>query len=120
MAYISRLLETRVENSLKIHPVLVLTGPRQVGKSTLLENARFLKKWRYLTLDDQDVFEQAEKDPKGLLYRNEPTILDEVQRQPSIFLTVKYLVDRSKGKRKFILSGSGNVSLRSAPGESLA
>lgn len=74
----------------------------------------------FKTLDDPDVLEQAEKDPKGLLYRDEPTILDEVQRQPSIFLTVKYLVDQSKGKRKFILSGSGNISLRSTPRESLA
>ena len=118
--YIKRALEKRLEEALKVHPVIVLTGPRQVGKSTLLENAAFLKDWRYLTLDDPDVLEQAKDDPKGLLHEETPTIIDEVQRHTPLFLTIKYLVDRSKGKRRFILSGSGNISLRKEPRESLA
>lgn len=118
--YIKRALEERVAGALKTHPIIVLTGPRQVGKSTLLENAAFLKDWRYLTLDDPDALEQAKEDPKGLLYDERPTIIDEVQRHTPLFLTIKYLVDRSKGKRRFILSGSGNVSLRKEPRESLA
>lgn len=105
---------------LKSHPVVILTGPRQVGKSTLLENASFLKEWRYLTLDDPEVLEQAKADPKGLLWNEKPTIVDEVQRCPDLLLTIKYLVDKSQRKRKFILSGSGNISLRKAPRETLA
>ena len=120
MPYVQRALEARVAGVLKTHPVVVLTGPRQVGKSTLLKNAAFLQGWRYLTLDDPDVLDQAREDPKGLLGEDKPTILDEVQRHAPIFLVVKYFVDRSQGKRKFILSGSGNVSLRKEPRESLA
>jgi len=113
-------MEKRIEESFESHPVVILTGPRQVGKSTLLEQARFLKNWQYLTLDDPEVLEQAEEDPKGLLWENKPTIIDEVQRCPALLLTVKYFVDKSKRKRRFILSGSGNISLRQSPRETLA
>ncbi|MBF0252591.1 MAG: ATP-binding protein [Candidatus Omnitrophica bacterium] len=120
MKYIPRWLESRLEEALQANPVIVLTGPRQVGKSTLLENADYLKGWRYLTLDNPDALEQAKEDPKGLLWEDKPTIIDEVQRCPELLLTVKYLVDKSHRSRKFILSGSGNISLRQAPRETLA
>ena len=120
MSYIVRHIEKRLEDALAVHPVIVLSGPRQVGKSTLLENAKCLKGWRYITLDDADVLEQAKEDPKGLLLDEIPTIIDEIQRCPALLLTVKYYVDRAKRKRKFILSGSGNISLRKAPRETLA
>lgn len=120
MKYITRWLEARLVEVLKSHPVVVLTGPRQVGKSTLLKHAEFLKNWRYITLDDSDALEQAREDPKGLLWEDKPTIIDEVQRCPDLLLTVKYLVDKSESRRNFILSGSGNISLRKAPRETLA
>jgi len=105
---------------LESHPTVVLTGPRQVGKSTLLEHAGFLKDWHYITLDDSDALEQAVEDPKGLLWEDKPTIIDEAQRCPELLVTVKYLVDKSNRHRKFILSGSGNISLRQTPRETLA
>ena len=120
MKYIPRWLETRLAEVLKSHPVVVLTGPRQVGKSTLLEHAEFLKDWRYITLDDRDALEQAREDPKGLFWEDKPTIIDEAQRCPELLLTVKYLVDKSDRRRNFILLGSGNISLRQAPRETLA
>ena len=120
MKYIPRWLESRLEEAFQANPVVVLTGPRQVGKSTLLENADFLKEWRCLTLDNPDTLEQAKEDPKGLFWEDKPTIIDEVQRCPELLLTVKYLVDKSRRSRKFILSGSGNISLRQAPRETLA
>nr|MBC8473819.1 AAA family ATPase [Candidatus Omnitrophota bacterium] len=120
MKYIPRWLESRLAEVLKSHPVVVLTGPRQVGKSTLLEHAEFLKDWRYITLDDIDALEQAKEDPKGLLWEDRPTIIDEAQRCPELLLTVKYLVDKSNRRRNFILSGSGNISLRKTPRETLA
>ena len=85
MNYIPRWMEHRIEQAFESHPVIILTGPRQVGKSTLLENAGFLKSWRYLTLDDPDVLEQAKEDPKILLQEDKPTIIDEVQRCPVSF-----------------------------------
>lgn len=120
MRYISRWLEARLREVLRSHPVVVLTGPRQVGKSTLLAHAEFLKDWRYITLDDKDALEQAKEDPKGLLWDERPTIIDEVQRCTDLMLTVKYLVDKSERHRNFILSGSGNISLRQTPRETLA
>ena len=120
MKYIPRWLESRIKEVLKSHPVIVLTGPRQVGKSTLLGNAASLKTWRYITLDDPDALEQAKEDPKGLLWEDGPTIIDEAQRCPDLLLTVKYLVDKTERRRKFILSGSGNISLRQTPRETLA
>jgi len=120
MKYIPRWLEKRLIEVLKAQPVVVLTGPRQVGKSTLLEHAKFLKGWRYITLDDTDALEQAIEDPKGLLWEDKPTIIDEAQRGPELLLTVKYLVDKSNRRRKFILSGPGNISLRQVPRETLA
>lgn len=120
MKYIKRWMEKRIEESLEAHPVIILTGPRQVGKSTLLEHAQFLKGWKYLTLDDADVLEQAKEDPKRLLLDGAPTIIDEVQRCPELLVTIKYFVDSSDRQRKFILSGSGNVSLRQSPRETLA
>ena len=120
MRYIPRWLEERIMEALESHPAIVLTGPRQVGKSTLLEHAGFLKGWRYITLDDPDALEQAVEDPKGLLWQDRPTIIDEAQRCPELLVTVKYLVDKSNRKRQFILSGSGNISLRQTPRETLA
>lgn len=120
MKYIPRWLEVRLEEVLKSHPVAILTGPRQVGKSTLLEHANFLKDWQYLTLDDTDTLEQAEEDPKGLFWEDKPTIIDELQRCPELLVTIKYFVDKSGRRRNFILSGSGNISLRQTPRETLA
>ena len=120
MKYIARWMEAKIADALGANPVVVLIGPRQVGKSTLLEQADQFKDWRYCTLDDADALEQAKEDPKGLLAEDRPTIIDEVQRCPDLLLTVKYYVDKSHRQRKFILSGSGNVSLRKAPRETLA
>jgi len=120
VGYLHRSIEKRLREALKVHAVVVLTGPRQVGKSTLLENASFLKGWRYLTLDDQEVLDQAKIDPKGLLWDTRPTIIDEIQRWEPLMLTIKQYVDASNKKRKFILLGSGNIPLRKGPRESLA
>ncbi len=64
---------------------MVLTGPGQADKSTLLECAESLNGWKYITLDDADALEQAVEDPKGLLWEDKPTIVYEVQRHPKAF-----------------------------------
>jgi predicted AAA+ superfamily ATPase len=120
MKYITRWIEKRIEDTLESHPVVILSGPRQVGKSTLLTASKTFAGWRAITLDDVDVLDQAKHDPKGLLWDERPMIIDEVQRCPELLITVKHLVDASHRKRKFILSGSGNVSLRKEPRETLA
>lgn len=99
-------------------PVTVLTGARQVGKSTLLQNE--FPEFGYLTFDDFDVREQARLDPQSLWGNTDRLIIDEAQKLPGIFDAIKLAVDRSGGGKKFILSGSANLLLMRNVTESLA
>jgi len=99
--------------------VVVLTGARQTGKSTLAReiggNDRL-----YLTLDDFDVLEQAGDDPDGLVARAPRQTLDEVQRAPALLLAIKRAVDRKRQRGRFLLTGSANLALLDKVSESLA
>ncbi|MEW6219670.1 MAG: ATP-binding protein [Thermodesulfobacteriota bacterium] len=99
-------------------PVAVLSGARQVGKSTMLwhEFADFA----YLTLDDLSVREQARLDPASLWQPHDRLIIDEAQKLPQLFEAIKLAVDRPGGGRRFILSGSANLLLMERVSESLA
>jgi predicted AAA+ superfamily ATPase len=100
-------------------PVVVLTGARQVGKSTLLLNEEPFRGWRYVSLDDFDVLAQARRDPSELWAGAAGVVLDEVQKAPGMLDAVKLAVDRD-GSRRFALSGSANLLLMQHVGESLA
>lgn len=102
------------------HPVVVLTGARQVGKSTLLRHEEPTKRWKYITLDNLDALRQAERDPAGLWAGEDHVILDEVQRIPAILSAVKQAVDEQPRKMRFVLSGSANLLLMRHVSESLA
>jgi len=102
------------------HPVIVLTGARQVGKSTLLLNAEPFRNWRYHTMDDFDVLAQVRRDPEALWAGSDRVVLDEVQKAPGLLLAVKRVVDRNPGKFRFVLSGSANLLLMRQVIESLA
>lgn len=97
----------------------MLTGARQVGKSTLLGSESPFRDWPYITFDDPDAMRQAVEDPAGLWVGKRAIVLDEVQRVPGILLAVKRAVD-DDGSRRFVLSGSANLLLMQAVGESLA
>ena len=90
-------------------PVIVVTGARQVGKSTMLRNE--FADYDYITLDDYAVLEQAIIDPQSLWMGRDKVIIDEAQRLPQLFPAIKLAVDSSDRRRKFILSGSANLSL---------
>jgi hypothetical protein len=113
--WITPLLQTAVAE----HRVVVLTGARQVGKSTLLLNADPVKGWRYLSLDDFDVLRQAEEDPQALWAGADRVVIDEVQKAPALLPAVKQAVDRRPDMR-FVLSGSANLLLMQRVSESLA
>jgi predicted AAA+ superfamily ATPase len=108
--------------ALQDFPVVLLLGPRQVGKSTLVQDlAR--KAWpaRYLTLDDRAVLDAALLDPDGFLGEiGCPVILDEVQRAPDLMRAIKLIVDRERRPGMFLLTGSANVLTLSTMSESLA
>lgn len=117
--YRPRWLEPALTEASREHPVVVLTGARQVGKSTVLQHAAPFRDWRYRSLDDLDVLAQARDDPAGLWAGVDAIVLDEVQRAPTVLHAVKRAVDSDRGRR-FVLSGSANLLLMQHVGESLA
>lgn len=118
--WISRRFENILKNSAKTRPVVVLTGPRQTGKTTLVQ--RIFPKHQYVSLDLPSEAEQAEHDPMSFLSRHSDTlIVDEVQYAPALFRHLKWVVDRDRDKMgRFILTGSQPFQLMQGISESLA
>ncbi len=117
--YIPRLQEQKILSHLKQFSVVCLTGPRQVGKSTLLKHLQ-KPSWQYLNLDERGLLERALRDP-DLFIENltTPIIIDEAQKAPPIFHSIKAEVDKNP-KKCFILSGSANFQLMETITETLA
>lgn len=110
------LLQTAVVD----HPVVVLTGARQVGKSTLLRLAEPFHAWRFHTLDDFDVRQQIQQNPAALWAGTDRVIIDEVQKAPDLLPAIKQTVDQHPQAYRFVLSGSANLLLMQQVSESLA
>lgn len=118
-AYLPRELTPRLLKALRVMPIVVLSGLRQTGKSTLLQNERELAAGRpYRTLDDFATLAAAQANPESLL--GETAILDEVQRCPELLLALKRSVDEQRHAGRFVLSGSANLALLSHVSETLA
>jgi predicted AAA+ superfamily ATPase len=114
-----RWLSAQLQSALKTMPVVVITGPRQTGKTTL---AKFLIKdasRQYFSFDDLDIQEQANANPDSLLQQL-PVTIDEVQRVPSFLLAVKKRVDAGRKPGMILLTGSANLALLKTVSESLA
>jgi len=109
-----------LREALQTLPVVVVTGLRQAGKTTLLATDPAFSGRRYLTLDDLATLEAAERDPEALIAGDEPVTVDEVQRSPGLLLAVKRAVDRRREPGRFLLSGSANLALLGGVSESLA
>ncbi len=120
LRYIERWITPLLRESAHNHPITILTGARQVGKSTLLRNAEPFRNWRYHSLDDLDVLAQARRDPQALWAGTKTIILDEVQKAPDLLSAVKRAVDQQPGRYRFVLSGSANLLLMKQVSESLA
>jgi predicted AAA+ superfamily ATPase len=117
--YRSRWIAERIRQAVSFSPVVVLTGARQTGKSTLLRYEPPFSDWRLLNMDDMDILSMSQNRPEELLAVSENLIIDEVQRSPDLLLSVKAAVDENR-ERRFILSGSANLLLMKAVSESLA
>lgn len=103
----------------KKYPVLVLTGPRQSGKTTFLKNQ--FPEYDYVNLENPDISNFALTDPNGFLkLYNKYVIFDEVQRVPALFSYIQSIVDESGIMGQFILSGSQNFHLIEKITQSLA
>ena len=125
MPYIPRGIEQYLQECLIDTPVVVITGPRQSGKTTLarhfLSKPEYEKTGSYLTLDDENVLSIARSDPIGLLRsQSRPVIVDEVQRAPELIRTIKLLVDEDRQPGSFILTGSADLMTLPALADSLA
>lgn len=117
-----RLLEPVVERALRLFPVVVVTGARQTGKSTMVRELGTLAKRRYLTLDTAVNRGLAATEPETLL-SNANTgklTIDEVQRAPELLLAIKERVDADRTNGRFLLTGSTNLLLARRVSESLA
>ena len=116
---INRTLKDKLLSLAKQYPILTLTGPRQSGKSTLLQNT--FPNYRYVSLEDPDMREFAQTDPRGFLrsYSNR-VILDEVQRVPTLFSYLQTHVDQINDVGMFLLAGSQNFLLMPNVTQSLA
>ena len=121
MSYISRNLETVVENVTKEYPVVLVTGPRQVGKTTMLQKLMKNHPRSYVTLDDLNERDLATNDPELFLQLHKPPILiDEVQYAPELFTYIKIYVDSHQESGAFWLTGSQIFKLMRGVQESLA
>ena len=121
MSYISRNLETVVENVTREYPVVLVTGPRQVGKTTMLQKLMKNHPRSYVTLDDLTERDLAKNDPELFLQLHKPPILiDEVQYAPELFTYIKIYVDSHQEPGAFWLTGSQIFKLMRDVQESLA
>ena len=121
MSYISRSLESVVEAVTKEYPVVLVTGPRQVGKTTMLQKLMKNHPRSYVTLDDLTERDLAKNDPELFLQLHKPPILiDEVQYAPELFTYIKIYVDSHQEPGAFWLTGSQIFKLMRGVQESLA
>lgn len=119
--YIRRSLEPVLKQAAREFPAVVLTGPRQSGKTTLLQHV-FGQQHRYVSLDLPDVRAAAAEDPRGFLkLYPPPVIFDEVQHAPHLLPYIKAKVDAHRNRKgQYLLTGSQNLLLTEKVTESLA
>ncbi|MDY2789883.1 MAG: ATP-binding protein [Lachnospiraceae bacterium] len=121
MSYIVRNLEKVVLEVTEEYPVVLVTGPRQVGKTTMLQKLMEGTERSYVTLDDLNERNLAKTDPELFLQLHKPPILvDEVQYAPELFTYIKIWVDEYHHAGDFWLTGSQVFKLMNGVQESLA
>ena len=109
-----------LEEALKNMPVVVLSGMRQAGKSTLLgQLSESSNRW-YVSFYDFGALESARSNPEEFISGSQPLIIDEAQKLPEIMTVIKREVDKRRRPGRFILSGSANFLLLKSIAESLA
>ena len=120
MKYYRRSIEQVINEYKEQFPILLLTGPRQVGKSTLFKEL-FQAEYKYFSLDDPILKEQIVNDPRLFLKNNpEKLIIDEVQYAPSIFPYLKMKVDENREDGMYLMTGSQAFVLMKNVSETLA
>lgn len=119
--YAPRDIEKILKQAVKQFPSVIVTGPRQSGKTTLLKHL-FSKSHNYVSLDNPDLRLMATREP-DLFFQNfaPPLVIDEIQYAPQLLAYIKILIDNNRGaKGQFLLTGSQIFPLMANVGESLA
>lgn len=114
-----RIVENRVRNALDDTRVVMLSGPRQAGKTTLARQIAGDDR-PFVTLDDPTVLSAASSDPVGFVRNLDRAVIDEVQRAPNLILAIKLAVDTRSFPGRFLLTGSANLMVLPQVADSLA
>ena len=125
---IIRNIKDIIDDTIEHFPIILLSGPRQIGKSTLLYNSYLDKGYNYVSLDDLLELSMAKSDPRSFLdYHKKPLIIDEAQKAPELFPELERIVNESRlkvGNKEsngmYILSGSQRHQLLERSKESLS
>lgn len=116
----ARILSRTILKALKTFPAIMVTGPRQSGKTTLLRHL-FSKTHRFVTLEDPDIRIRAKEDPlKFLDQYPAPVILDEIQYVPELLSYIKTRIDQKRTPGQWLFTGSQNFALMQGISQSLA
>lgn len=114
-----RFIKQRMEEALSDTRVVMLTGPRQSGKTTLVRHL-FEAEMSFFTLDNATTLDAATRDPVGFVRNIDRAIIDEVQRAPGLLLAIKESVDNDQRPGRFLLTGSANLMTLPKVADSLA
>ena len=114
-----RLIGQRIAEAMADTPVVLLAGPRQAGKTTLVRQLSDDGR-RYLTLDDELTLLSAREDPVGMIRSLDSAVIDEIQRAPALLLAIKKSVDEDRRPGRFLLTGSANLMALPTVADSLA
>ena len=119
MRYVQRHQTGRLRSLLRSFPVVFLVGPRQCGKSTLAHHA--LADWTYLDLERPADLAVLAADLEGFFDAHlRAVVIDEAQRLPEVFPVLRHVIDRARGKGRFVLLGSAGPALMRSVSETLA
>ena len=116
---IRRMIEPQLGRLAAQFPVVTISGPRQSGKTTLVQN--YFKNHEYVNLEEPEIRNYAESDPKGFLADHPaPVIFDEVQRVPQLLSYIQVESDRTRKMGQYVLTGSHQPQLNAQVSQSLA
>jgi predicted AAA+ superfamily ATPase len=117
--FIARHLDERIKEALLDTPAILVNGPRQCGKTTLVRQYASTDR-PYFSLDEQGLLEAVRTDPVGFVRQNPQAIIDEVQRAPGLLLALKASIDADRRPGRYLLTGSANLMALPQIADSLA
>jgi uncharacterized protein len=119
-AVVPRLISSRLEEAMADTPAVLLAGPRQAGKTTLVKEIARQQGLRYLTMDEELNRLAAQEDPVGMVRAMDRIVIDEIQRSPQLLLAIKKTIDEDRRPGRFLLTGSANLMALPSIADSLA